>query len=326
MTQHRCKNSLLGISILLIAIGLTGPKAWPQEVQAASSEGAPLELKANLPAAASEKPGKRVYTSMDYLDPRPLKGSKFGVSYFQLATAPMDNVQEGDARISTYNYVSLAYLLPHHQALMMKPVFFFNTAGKDRDRSAPAEVSTGDWYVEAAQGGLRVIEDWRLRASLRLYAPLSQASKAAGQIAQIQPYLVFERRFSNRWTLDYYFKPSYFAQSQAAFIGDSGFAKGTKAYEFEHFAELEWHWFRWMGVAQQVGTLQTWFNASPANEVRGFRNQYLTLESGFFFEPDRGLFIRAVASNRRAFEKLEEDPDLYRSAETQYLVMTSVLF
>ncbi|MCP4912690.1 MAG: hypothetical protein GY909_06195 [Oligoflexia bacterium] len=205
--------------------------------------------------------------------------SPWKVSYFNLASRPMENPDEGRAQIFTYNYFSIDYKLSGGKKYSIRPVFFYETSGFD-DYGAyqKPKAEIGDIYVQYVDYDLAYLPgDVSLSGQFRFHLPTSKQSKKVNQIAMVEGVFTFEKLLAKMWSINYEIRPKYYIHSQTSYLNEFTYTRGSRAgqqggsvsqnkeYKLEHGVEIERKFNKLFGMALSVGMEHQGWHASEVN-------------------------------------------------------------
>lgn len=199
--------------------------------------------------------------------------SNIGVSYFLLSSMPTYLLQkEGTQSLSAYNFVSLNYRLSRDKKVSFRPVFYWNTSGKNKyGDDVTADASLGDAHFVYSDYSMFKDEenDISLSGSYKLYLPTSQFSQTSKNLFQLRAEFYLDKRFSVDETITYVAKPELHFQSQRAFVDDTNpkfvSTRATRSGAFEHYLELKSDLNRTYSIKPALGFKEDWNYGSQEN-------------------------------------------------------------
>jgi hypothetical protein len=255
--------------------------------------------------------------------------SRFASSFFQLGSFRMEGLHRQEAGFSSFNYVGLNYSLGQGEFVAFRPVFFFETAGRNfRGDPTPTSTRLGDAYVEWTRNRWqRFLGDGTVRLAWRAGLPTSQESKERGMLTYVMAYFIASKRLPWRLQLDYHSKPQAFVQSQSGYLMDDGRrVRGNQLGSYDHFLNLSYRISHRVSFVQMLGSEHDWFFPVQSEFMRGFRRQWWKYQTSLSFNLSRNAFVMAGVGHRRDIDRPEGPFALFREDETQYTVMTSLRF
>lgn len=172
-----------------------------------------------------------------------------------------------------------------------------------------------------------------VKGAFRFYAPSSEASQAAGQIARVRGNLTVNREFGPV-NLLYSADPQYYFQSYLTSVsmGESGEEHaGTRSFRLYHYAGVEvtlspkWNAYTYLGLDQG------WYNEDPnfklASKTKPTADIYAETAVGYAFNDNLSLSLGVVQEQP---DMLSQSPGkegpLYRDEFTRYFVEGTVGF
>lgn len=223
--------------------------------------------------------------------------SNFGVSYFLLSSMLTSQLQkEGTPSLSAYNFLSLNYRLTRDTKLSFRPVFYWNTSGKNKyGDDVVADASIGDAHFVYSDYKMFKDEENEisLSGSYKLYLPTSEISQKIKNYFQLRAEFYLEKRLAVDSSITYMAKPEIHFQSQRAFVDDMNpqfvNAKTTKSGALEQAIEFKQDLNRTYSLKPAVGFKEEWFYGSEENQLNEDHTTTLRSALGLEVRPFRGL-------------------------------------
>ncbi|MCE3010457.1 MAG: hypothetical protein LW875_07580 [Proteobacteria bacterium] len=279
--------------------------------------------------------------------------SNWRVSYFNLTSAGVKEVNEGASTLSMYNYFSLNYRISRDEKFSLRPAFVINTTGFDRNgENQPMGVKAGDLYLNYSHTSLALLPgEWGLEGDFRLYLPTSESTQNKKTITYLHSWLRAEKRLGAGWKATYNFRPSFFIQSQKAYRSERETvnADGSKQLriearrnmlsELEQYLTVSRYMKPWFQPQLELGTVTEWYHTSNQTNRGDSVKNYLSIAPGTQITVNRQLrFIFAIdnqieiTDSKSAYTSGDstltwksrngKSIEFFRPEQTQYLLLT----
>ncbi|MFN7454484.1 MAG: hypothetical protein ACK5RO_07470 [Pseudobdellovibrionaceae bacterium] len=279
--------------------------------------------------------------------------SNWRVSYFNLASAGVKELNEGASTLSMYNYFSLNYRISRQEKFSIRPAFMINTTGFDRSgENQPMGLKTGDLYLNYSHTGLALLPgEWGLEGDFRLYLPTSESTQNKKTITYLHSWLRAEKRLGAGWKATYNFRPSYYIQSQKAYRSERETvnADGSKQlriearrnmlFELEQYMTVSRYVNSWFQPQFELGTVTEWYHTTNQTNRGDSVKNYVSLAPGtqitvnrqlrFIFAIDNQIEITDSKSSYNSGKselswksRNGKSIELFRPEQTQYLLLT----
>ncbi len=204
-------------------------------------------------------------------------GRQVNFSFFSLASAETDKLNDEGGRIGIYNYLTTSTYVNGNLRLALRLPFQYNTAGTDRFNGST--VNKSEFIFQDVILGLQNYNllylpwDFEVYWEGRLYLPTSNNSQRTGLITRLRNNFIFSHYINTFLSAEYDQKFNYFMQSRTAapisFNDEDGYlqnvSSATKRTEFENNFRL---WGRISGeisVGWTLGVTDSTYNKSKEN-------------------------------------------------------------
>ena len=176
------------------------------------------------------------------------KYSPWSLSGFSLISSESDQASNG-GQLNSYNFVGPNYRLNFKERVAFKAAFNANTSGYSRfsgECYVEQDASFADSFFEYRNtnlGWLPGIADifW----SGRVYVPTSKNSQRQGMISRYASQVIFNRRMTKNWMVEYRNDFDFYHQSQATYrsnglnsdctVGDRSGLSNTRQFRLENW-------------------------------------------------------------------------------------------
>ncbi|MCB9025379.1 MAG: hypothetical protein H6625_03605 [Bdellovibrionaceae bacterium] len=248
-------------------------------------------------------------------------------SYFGLFNQELKSMEEGGARLSSYNFLTASYKLGSDNKIAFRLPFSYNSYGFDEFNGNSVqnqELIMQDVFVSFVDYNLILLPlDIGVYWEARIYAPTSESSQDIKLISRFRNDFIFSKYITSEWVLEYVSKLSYYYQSQTAyennFIDENGFevstVSRTKKLEYDHWLNI---WFRLMpelSFGWLAGWEDTYYNKSNINNGRNKpgKHEYkmgpqvsfeLSPKANFIFQVSENIIN---SENRQELAKFKND-------------------
>jgi hypothetical protein len=253
--------------------------------------------------------------------------SPWRVSYFNLATAGVENANRLEASVFTYNYISLGYAFRDDLALSVRPAWSMSSSGRDATgRNVEADVSLQDPYLNLAwtRLGDRVglPEFWKWGINFRAHAPLTESSRQSGLVSRLRAYSMLEMPVSKDLGFTLHFIPEYYLQTEAGVVSASGRARANRDFGYESWLEAAYRLNRIVSLTSSLGFNQMWMEEWAERGIDGRRDD--TLRGDMALSLRVGGFWTVVGLQRQRSVESNRPLSLFDDRESSYFARTIV--
>ena len=198
----------------------------------------------------------------------------WNTNFFSLASTEQDILEEGGARVSTYNFFTFATYLPNDLRFAVRVPFQYSTPGQDRfngERLNDSEFFMHDLILTFQDFNLMYLPwDVGVFWEGRIYLPTSSQSHRQGQIARLRNNFIFSKVLTRVFETEIDHRFNYFIQSRTAFennfIDSEGFPvstmSNTRNFGMQNTFRLWAKVTPQTGIGWQVGHEDTYFHES----------------------------------------------------------------
>ncbi|MCB0389833.1 MAG: hypothetical protein KDD58_01010 [Bdellovibrionales bacterium] len=256
--------------------------------------------------------------------------SPWSLSYFNWATQPVDKTDEGKARLSTYNYLSINYRL-NGGMFSIRPTFFINGSGYDEfeNEVVESDIELGDIYLQYSKYNVALLPGGiGLTGALRIYLPQAKYAKEQGKISELRGKFYFSKPWGYGWNTTYMLEPRY------AFFRERGYFTEFNNVAANRYAVL-WHYLEQAklfnqryGLSAQVGMKHYYYYDFPSEGLQNRIEDYAEAAMYFLFNLN-GVNIKAGVMQSRNIRhpngKYEPGGglSLFKKEESKISIMTS---
>lgn len=236
-------------------------------------------------AEASSAPGEVAGTSTArVVDDKPAKGN-FGVTWYFIGGQTVNNQNDQLSSFDVFDsYLSFNYKISDDFRIAARPAFGYalqgttNAGRETNDKARIRDFSFVAAFSNLFQESLPAATSYRLAP--RLYLPTSDGSKEEGMIARLRMEQSFRWNFDRYSDVSFYAKPSYYFQRSTTYLNSTGRIRTTKMADSEHGVELSYSLSKMFAVKPALNFIESWSNASGANNQVTFRSSVLDYRLG----------------------------------------------
>lgn len=248
--------------------------------------------------------------------------SKWGVSFYNLSSAPVGQLGEGPS-VFTYNYLGLNYKFNKTQRASFRPVFHHTTSGKDKwGRDSKSDTVLGDAHFVYADYEMAALGPANVSMSFKFYIPTSEGSQNNGQLLKFRPETFISWGVGRYNAVTYVLKPDFFVQSRASNFDSRGREYTTYVFDLEHYLEFSWSINRTFKLKPAAGFSDSWSNPSKNPRV-STRKTEAKLALGLDIYARRGLSFTISAENKFSVADRRDDVAIMRPEENSLLFITN---
>lgn len=258
------------------------------------------------------------------------KYSPWGLSYFNWATQDLAKTEDGTARLSTYNYLSINYRL-NEGMFSIRPTFFISGSGYDEyeRKIVKSEVDLGDIYFQYSKYNVALLPgDIGITGAFRVYLPQGDYAKRQGKITEIRGKLYFSKPWGYGWNTTYMFEPRYSIFKERGYLTEFGNSAANRYAIIWHYIEQAKLFNDRFGISAQMGMKHEYYYDFKSENIKNRIEDDFELAAYFLFNIE-GVSIKAglmQAHNvRNPNGKYEPGGSfkVFNNEETQISVMTS---
>jgi hypothetical protein len=228
----------------------------------------------------------------------PAPVSPWGVSFYSLATAPMNQVGD-NASIFAYNYLALNYKFTKTQRVSVRPVFQYTSSGQNNfGAQVKSDTVLGDAHIVYADYEIATLGPANVSTSFKFYLPTSQSSQDKGMLLKFRPETFISMSVNRYDSITYAMKPDFYVQSRASNFDDRGREFMTNVFVLEHYVEYGLSFNRTFTLKPSVGFIDTWQNPTQNPKVPPTHYTDAKLALGLDISAMKGLNFTVSAENR----------------------------
>jgi hypothetical protein len=256
--------------------------------------------------------------------------SPWGTSFFNWATQNLEDTQNGNARLSTYNYLSINYRLSGAM-VSLRPTFFISGSGFDKyeNEIVKSEFELGDIYLQYSKYNLALLPGGvGLTGAVRLYLPQGEYAKRQGKITEVRGKFYFSKPWGYDWHTTYMLEPRYSFYNERGYLSEFGNSLANRYAQVWHYIEQTKFFSEKYGLSAQLGFKHDFYYDFESEDIKNRIEDYFENAIYFLFTLN-GVNIRAGVMQshniRRpnGFYESGGDFKLFNSEESQISVMTS---
>lgn len=267
-------------------------------------------------AASAEVAGT---STVDVSDDKPKRGN-FGITWYFIGGQTLNNESEQLSSFDIFDsYLSFNYKISDDFRIAARPAFGYalqgttNSGRETNDRARIRDFSFVATFANLFQESLPVTTSYRIAP--RLYLPTSDGSKEEGLIARLRVEQSFRWNFNRYSDVSIYAKPSYYFQRSTTFLTSAGKIRTSRMADSEHGVEVSYSLSKMFSVKPALNFIESWSNASAANNQPTFRNSVIDYRLG--------LEVRAIkALNFTIGIQREQDLLAKKDDEISYSLLT----
>jgi hypothetical protein len=196
--------------------------------------------------------------------------TRYWVNAFSLASTEAAAVQDGGARLTTYNYVSLNYSTEQGTHWAVRLPFSYHTAGFDdfnQNEVQKQDLFLNDFLVDYTISSVLLPGEIEVFSRYRLELPTSSSANNQKRLGSLRFTAIASRYLTKDFQLEYWPDFTWNIHTQTVYENDFGTFSNTRKYELKQRLTL---WYRanpklFLGV--YAGTEDEWFNRSEATQT-----------------------------------------------------------
>ncbi len=254
----------------------------------------------------------------------------WSLSYFNWSTQNLAKTEEGTARLSSYNYLSVNYRLKD-ALLSVRPTFFISGAGYDEFERGivKSEFELGDIYLQYSKYNVLLLPgDIGLTGALRLYLPQGEYAKRQGKVTELRGKFYFSKPWGYGWHTTYMIEPRFYFYKERGYLSEFGTSLANRYGLIWHYLEQTNFFNQRYGFSAQAGMKHQYYYDFESEGIRNKIKDHFEIGTYFLLNL-HGVRIRAGVMQshnvRRPNGKYEPGGKykVFNPEETQLSLMTS---
>jgi len=193
-------------------------------------------------------------------------------SGFSLSSLESEALQDGGARFTMYNYASLNYRMTDRTHWAFRVPFVYQSAGYDsfnENENQKQSIDLADLLVDYTISRALLPGEIEVFTRIRGELPTSKYSRAQRKIGGLKLDVIASRNITNRIEIEWWPSVTWNIHTQTVYENPdlNNALSHTKRYELDQRLTLWYRAHRKFSVGAFVGTEDTWFNESEANNT-----------------------------------------------------------